>query len=230
MVDKSTIWFDLDELVVWKDNYNEGDVGAIALSIRRYGFANDPRVGKNKNIWGGNHTVMALRQIKQVGALPAVDREFPPRRVQVKGDSWLIPCADISYLDEQEAIAFAIADNRMAQKASQDEQRLLAYLLQLRDTPGIVLDSTGFDPEDIAEMEALLRPVNAPSFAPDQKDSKDIYDAGMVKQIVLYYGAEEYNEVIKQFLTIMKNEHLESNTDVVGFLLRQYENLRTTPA
>lgn len=165
-------WYDLDELIIWKDNYNEGDVGSIAGSIRRFGFANDPRVWQGAHVRGGNHTVMALRLIKGEGKR-AGDLHYPPARVRVEGDKWLIACADISYLSEQDAIAFAISDNHQAQKASQDDKKLLDYLTAMdRST----LLAVGYDEDDINYLTLM---VNAEPVIPLDKVSDGEGDNGL---------------------------------------------------
>src|SRR5687768_11489825 len=127
------VWWDLDELELWGDNYNEGDIGAIALSIRRHGFNQAPRIWGGQNVRGGNHTVQALRRIRDEGAIPDLDRQWPPHNVWVMNGAWLIPCIDIGDLSEAEAISFAIADNRTAALASQDEAKLLKHLIAVFD-------------------------------------------------------------------------------------------------
>lgn len=48
------------------------------------------------------------------------------------------------------------------------------------------------------------------------------YINSKVKQIVMFLSAEQYEEVINSFDKIMENEGLESNTEVILFLMEKY--------
>ncbi len=145
---------DLDSLVVWADNYNRSDVNGIALSIRRFGFNGAPRVWRGVHVRANNHTVLALRLIKTEGARPEIDCMFPPPNVVVDGDTWRIPFIDINHLNENDAIAFAIADNQHARNATQDEVQLLDYLKRFTDDEWMVR-AIGFDDESLTRLKIL---------------------------------------------------------------------------
>lgn len=146
----------LDDLRIWQDNYNQGDVNGIARSIRRFGFNNAPRVWQGNEVRGGNHTVLALRQIKAEGPRPDLDKHWPPENVAVSGDDWRIPWIDISHLDALEATAFAIADNQHARNASQDDRMLYDYLNAIAADP-IMFDAVGISDDALAGLEKLVQ-------------------------------------------------------------------------
>lgn len=211
-------WYDLDELIIWKDNYNEGDVGGIATSIRRYGFANDPRTWRGANVRGGNHTVQALRQIKAEGPR-AGDLNYPPARVRVEGDRWLIACADIGYLSEQDAISFAIADNRWAQRASQDDVKLLEYLKAMDE---VSLLAAGYDEDDVDYLAKLTTPLVNEGFYQPPEEAFEVFVGGSIKQIVLYFDNAGFVEATDKLNRVMRAEGLDSNTAVVMHILDYY--------
>lgn len=146
---------DIEKLKLWQGNYNEGDIGAIVKSIRKFGFAGVLKVWNNE-VRAGNHTLKALLDIKRQGAMPDLDREFPPRGVIIEDGKWLVECADISYMNDAEALAFAIADNRTASLASQDEELLLQYLEHLYELSPSYTVSAGYDDDDIQMLQMML--------------------------------------------------------------------------
>jgi ParB-like chromosome segregation protein Spo0J len=139
----------LSKLKLWPDNYNEGDIGMIATSIRRFGFNDPPGVWKNNEVRDGNHRVLALRAIKADGPRPDDDKKWPPQGVTVKGDDWHIDWIDLRHLNEQEATAYAVAANRAVALASQDELKLSMLLQNIAAEDERLLAATGYSGDDI---------------------------------------------------------------------------------
>jgi len=50
----------------------------------------------------------------------------------------------------------------------------------------------------------------------------EVYSSALIKQIVLAYDHEEYEDVLNKLKQISEKEELESNSDVVLFLLNKY--------
>lgn len=156
----------IEALVLWKDNYNEGDVGALEIGIRRYGFAGALRVWRDNVVMGGNHTLKALWNIKRAGQGAKDKTTWPPENVFIADDgSWWVNCASIEHLSETEAIAFAVWDNRSSQLATQDEQKLFKFLTEIREFDTELAGATGYDDEDYNDLAALIQgatPAKAP--------------------------------------------------------------------
>lgn len=215
---------DLDALILWEANYNQGDVGAIAVSIRKFGLNNVPRIWRGLQVRGGNHTTLALRQIKQEGPRPDLDREWPPQHVYVDGDRWEIDAMDIGDLSEAEAVGFAIADNRTASLASQDEDALLKHLLSLSEADDRLLLATGYDHDELDRLNQLLgEPIVGENFNKSPQEALDYYLNGAVKQIVLYFDANTYLQTVERLTAIMTARDLDSNTSTILHLLDFYE-------
>jgi len=78
--------------------------------------------------------------------------------------------------------------------------------------------------------------LDVPSYLLDDDDKEPTYDKDMVaerlgayinnkiKQITLLFPTEAYEKIIIKFQDIMKDNELESNTDVILFLLDEYDN------
>jgi hypothetical protein len=106
-------------------NPREGDIGAISESLRLLGQYRPIVVNKrNRQILKGNHTAAAASAL-----------------------GWAEIAVVWVDVDENGAAKIVLADNRTADKATYDNDLLLASLKQLPS-----LDGTGFDPEDFADL------------------------------------------------------------------------------
>ena len=142
----------LQSLILWDENYRVGNVDAIVKSIIRFGYNGAVRVWKDKVV-AGNHTVKALQQILATGLQP-------PTGVTVDGSNWLISVIDVSHLSWLEARAFAVADNRTAELAENDPERLHALLTEF-EIEGL-LDDIGYESADILDLANLFaQPLNS---------------------------------------------------------------------
>jgi DNA modification methylase len=99
----------------------------IARSIQQFGFVNPILVGDDHQIIAGEGRFRAAVALKM--------RE--------------IPVVVLRHLSDVQRRALAIADNRLAQNAGWDEQRLREQLVSLRDEE-FNLDLLGFDEQELA--------------------------------------------------------------------------------
>lgn len=157
----------LGEIKLWDKNYNEGDVGALSISFRKFGY-NGVIVIWNGIGKAGNHSVMALRAIKASGPNSKLDRAWPPDQILVQGDEWYARFVDISDLSEIEADAFAVAANRLARLSVFDEKRLSNLLQRVADVDRGLLVATGYDGEGLDEM--LRRVTEMPTLSDDLQE------------------------------------------------------------
>jgi len=159
-------WVRLNDIVLWDDNPNQGDVGAIAEMIREFGFRWPIGLRAGNLTKSGNHRTLALR---------ALHDEIPPKnkdrwqpfgqclRVADNGE-WEIAYIDHSDLTEAQSDAFAVADNRAVRLGHNDLEKLVAILERAHQEPGLRLEATGFDGDD---LDDLMRELREPSPAPD---------------------------------------------------------------
>lgn len=143
----------LRSLSPWERNYNRGDIDAIRASIERFGFNAALRVWKDEIIVAGNHTYAALCRLRDLdAAVPAGEA------VRKRGDDWEVLCIDLSHLSFREAEAFAIADNRVAALATQDQNALAELLNELGSDPPL-LEAIGYTAD---EIDVILARLGAP--------------------------------------------------------------------
>jgi site-specific DNA-methyltransferase (adenine-specific) len=145
-------WRNLNDLHLWGDNPNQGDLGALLQSINRFGY-NESIAIWNDRVQGGNHRVMALRQLWKGGWQPS-DKDGA---VRLNGDGLEVAVIDVSHLEsEQEANAFGIALNRTT-RLGQDEPAQLAALLQdIAAVDEELFQASGYDGDD---LDDLLREI-----------------------------------------------------------------------
>ena len=76
----------LSSMQTWTRNYNQGDIGAIYTSILRWGFNGALRVWYDRDnpdaeppvVIAGNHTYLALLQMRDEGSDPPANIDVGP--------------------------------------------------------------------------------------------------------------------------------------------------------
>lgn len=126
----------LNEINLLKGNPRQGDIGAVAESIRVNGvyqpiiINKGTKTGVPNEVIAGNHRAQAAQQLGYK-TIPAI----------------------VLDLTEQEAARIALADNRTSDLATYDNEALLVMLQAIDD-----LEGTGYDGDDI---DNLINEINA---------------------------------------------------------------------
>jgi hypothetical protein len=163
VVDKSIIWRKLDDLQLWGDNPNQGDVGAIIQSINRFGY-NDAIAVWHDRVQGGNHRVMALHQLWQGGWRPSEK----DNAVRLNGDGLEVATWDVNHLEsEQEANAFGIALNRTTRLGLDDDTKLAALLQDIAAVDESLLTASGYDGDEIDDLMVSIRAIDDAGYLVD---------------------------------------------------------------
>jgi hypothetical protein len=139
------------ELHTYYRNPRRGNTTVIAQSLKAHGqykaitVNRGTHTGREDEVLAGNHTLMAARDL-----------------------GW--DTIDVSYVDvdDDEAARIVAIDNRSSDLAENDDRLLLELLATLPN-----LDGTGYDPGDVAALEALLAAGPTGSGGSDQ----DVLDA-----------------------------------------------------
>lgn len=147
----------LSALSEWEDNYNQGDVEAIARSIRRFGMNGALRVWGTSSVIAGNHTFKAIRLIREQGADEVLDGQFPPANILVEDGEWYIAFIDVSHLDPLEANLFAVADNQTARLAVVDEVKLAQLLTRAHDADPSAIIATALGGDEVQRLVNALQ-------------------------------------------------------------------------
>ena len=121
---------DIELFLPFPDNPRDGDVGAISESLRRFGQQKPIVVqASSMRIVAGNHLWKAAKALR-----------------------WTEIAANVVDLDDKDAEAFLIADNRTAELGAYDEDAMGRMLRKLAVEGN--LRGTGYDGDDV---DALLR-------------------------------------------------------------------------
>lgn len=151
---QGTTWFNIDDLMLWEDNPNQGDVGSIITSINEFGY-NDVMAVYHGVVMGGNHRIQAVHQLLQGGYVPS-ERDTQLRAVN---GHYEVTAMDVSHLETQaEANAFALALNRTARLGYDDPAMLAALLQDIGAQDVKLMESAGYDGDD---LDALLSSLSA---------------------------------------------------------------------
>lgn len=170
-------WVNLDDLIAWKANYNDGDVGGIMSAIVEYGYNRTVSVWQNNVVMAGNHTMLALRMARRSGYVPVdpdtidPDTELPSNHFLTRNlyvdaaGKWIVQVSDCSHLNHIKATGYAIADNEYARRAARDESMLLTHLraiaqdaIERHDDSALL--ATGYDHNEITLLAAALNDDN----------------------------------------------------------------------
>lgn len=127
----------LSECIPYEDNprHNEKAVDAVAASIEEFGF-NIPIILDENDVIVTGHT-----------------RRLAAKKLGMKK----VPTISASHLTEDQIRAFRLADNRVAENATWDDEAL-AREMMLLDASGFALEITGFSKE---EIDCLTMEVDA---------------------------------------------------------------------
>ena len=77
------------------------------------------------------------------------------------------------------------------------------------------------------EMDFSLPPEEPEIDENDLEDAQKVYEEGNIKQIVLYYSADEYELVYEKLTAVSEKEGIQGNSELFTFLLSHYERNST---
>ena len=128
----------------------------------------------------------------------------------------------VSFENEREAEAYLLADNRLVQTGGWDEAKLTEILRDLQDAEA--LTGVGWSEDQVAEMLALADGTAAEQVVGKgyQEDLKT-YEAAEIKQVVLYFEADKYEDVLKRLGALMERRGITTHTGAFMALLEHYE-------
>jgi hypothetical protein len=165
-MNENLIWHDIDELQLWQRNPNEGDIGLISELIKKHGW-NDTCHFWNGIIKGGNHSIMALRQLRKAGWHPDQSK-FNSTCLKIENGTWSVALIDVSEMSEMESDAFGLSLNK-SQRSGFDDPAALAELLQeIHNSGEIALEASGFSGDDLDQILFDLNPHFEPVGADEQ--------------------------------------------------------------
>ena len=149
-----TLVVPLDSVTLHSRNPRRGDVAAIAASLTRFGQRKPIVVqASTRYVVAGNHLVMAARSL-----------------------GWTEIAANVQDMDDAEATAYMLADNRTADLGAYDDGLLAELLAELSAADNLL--ATGYevnDVEAILQSAGLNRASADPDDVPDHPATKGVY-------------------------------------------------------
>jgi hypothetical protein len=186
----------IESVMPYPDNPRRGDVDALMESIQANGFYSTLLVQDSTGyIVAGNHRLQALSKLGAT-EVPIIRKE----------------------MSDEDARRIVLADNRTSDLSFYDDPTLFKLLDQMEGD----FSGTGYDQ---ASFELLLQGMEGDSILGNVSQGntpEDRYDGFKdidLRNIVLPYAGEAYDEVAGGLKQIREREDLESNADVVAWLV-----------
>lgn len=129
----------------------------------------------------------------------------------------------VSTLDEYQAMAARIADNKVAEAPYDNE--LLKFDLQSLDLQDFNMALTGLDNVTINNL------LNPEEIEREQgkgiEDFAETHENTDIRQIILIMTEEEYEPLLLGLMKVQEREGLDNNVEAVKFLLERYAGSET---
>lgn len=195
----------VDELKNWDKNPRDitpEGLDKLKRQIKKLGVYKPIVVNQDNIVLGGN---MRLRAIKSLGI-----KEVWVSRVITR--------------NEQEMLEYALSDNDRA--GNYDEKAVASLVLSM---PKLNLEDFSLDLGKPVDLKILIENLRLSREDDREKDENpidgdlDTYNAGLIKQIVLYFSGEEFNKVFPRLEKVVKTFDLKNNTEAVVKLLEFWE-------
>lgn len=188
------------------------DLEAIKMSLRRWGFVlplvEDEATG---TLVAGHGRLEAIQQMYEAG-------EDAPKRVREQGAEWFVPVlSGVAFRTAEEAEAYLLADNRLVELGGWKTEELVEMVRDLQDRG---VPTIGWAPDD---MQKLLVDASSPEGVTDAVDEMTI------KQLMLFFSAEQFEDVVAKMQRVMDSTGLDSHTAVFLHLLAKHEANRSEP-
>lgn len=214
------VYVRLSDIERWPRNPKDHDIPTIKASLQRFGFVapliRDDGTGR---LVAGHGRQEALSALKNEGA-------SPPPRVQVAEDGeWLVPVlSGVAFADEAEAEAYLLVDNRATEIGGWDEDALGAILSEL--APLGLTDGLGWTAEEITAYTSVdvPEPVQLPEL-PSAKtpiDKLEGYMSSGIRQAVLHYTRDEYEEFVRLCDALRASTNADNNATLILAVLRSH--------
>lgn len=189
----------VDTLNPYEGNPRRSNIQLLKESLQTNGQYKPIVVQKNTNvILAGNHIWRAVKELE-----------------------W--PTIDVVFVDVDEAAAkkIVLADNRISELGSYDEE-LLLDLLQNIDLAG-----TGYTPFDIDDLLAFIEEQPKPDNLPTRIESNehDRYAERVIRLLMCQFPNEQYVWVIEKLSEIRVKLNVDSNADALLFAIADFTGI-----
>lgn len=213
----------LDDYIVRFHPRNPKDhsIGDIITSILRFGFWEEPSIDENSGkVAAGHGRGIALNQIMTKmqfskddlahnrGLYEHESGAILPRYIDIAKDGmWLLPVSrGKEHYDEAHVNAYLIASNRLVTLGGWDDNALAEMLQELALEDGDILESTGYDGDD---LDTLLRDLEG-----YDDSNKDVSDGSLLS--LLDITIDEPSHLVERGDIWMLGQHILICCDVIS--------------
>ena len=140
-----------------------------------------------------------------------------------------VPVDFQEFASEEDELAHMVADNRLAELSTMDNDALDALLSELSvEEIDVAFDfeQTGFTREQHEQLSKALKPLEyttekvRDAGEGQSKRKFEAYENSTVRQIILIYSTDEYEEVCARLDKIKSAHNCETNTDAVTLAIQ----------
>jgi hypothetical protein len=204
----------LSEVQRWPRNPKKHDLPRLKASIVRHGFTvpliRDERTGR---LVAGHGRLEALQSLKDEGAKA-------PARVLVKKGEWHVPViTGVEFASEKDAEDYLLSDNRLTELGGWDTVELVKMLRDDHSMEEIA--AIGWSESEMRRLASEVDPVTR---GKTPNDLLDGFNAGVIKQVVLYFQGTEFDEVQARIEKVMAKERVDNVTEAFLKILAFYED------
>lgn len=160
-----TVYEPIDALKPHPRNPKDHDLGAIIVSIQRFGYVTPIIVDERSSlVVSGHGRILALQAMR-------ADGQAPPSNIEVnKAGEWCAPVLrGVRFNSDAELDAFLIADNQLTVRGGWNEPSLVKMLQSLHDHDPLLMTVTGFDGDD---LQTLLEDLTTTQLPPEIEKGK----------------------------------------------------------
>lgn len=191
----------IGELKNWENNprsITKDDFNRLKEQIKKLGVYKTLLVNQDNIVLGGNMRFQALTDL-------GVDE---------------VMCGVVETANDGEMLEYALSDNDQAGQTD-DEKLSEVFHLHPIDTKLYKIQSNVLRP-----LETIINPPDPFSEVDESQFDKnlDSYLNGNIKQIVLYFENDEYNDVLERLEKIKEATGAGNHTEIFLTLLSNYEN------
>lgn len=191
----------ISELKNWENNprsITKDDFNRLKEQIKKLGVYKTLLVNQDNIVLGGNMRFQALTDL-------GVDE---------------VMCGVVETANDGEMLEYALSDNDQAGQTD-DEKLSEVFHLHPIDTKLYKIQSNTLRP-----LETIINPPDPFSEVDESQFDKnlDSYLNGNIKQIVLYFENDEYNDVLERLEKIKEATGAANHTEIFLTLLSNYEN------
>lgn len=185
--DIAALAVDIDTLVPLEGNPRRGDVEAVKASYLRFGQRKPITANREQDgrvVTAGNHQLQAAKEL-----------------------GWTKIAVVWTEDDEEDALAWAVADNRVSDLAYNDPGDLFEILTSLNE-----LDGTGYTSEDVDAMLNILQPTDLDALAEEVGAPKE----SDMHQVIRIVVPPTIYAIWKDKLKEYENDEVECISSLLG--------------